>query len=149
MATKLCARVTTAITTASARGGSRGPVCAANGPSQSIRTHTRIRTRTNSTNSTKGKGDGRDSDGAGNPKFSWNQVFLQWAVGVYVSTPLIAILQGSFLLNDYRVNYSDAPRPMMPARGVAVAIDEEENESTKRAAPAGLSSWILHPFSSL
>ncbi len=87
-----------------------------------------------------------NSNSSENPKFSWNQVFLQWALGLYVSTPLIAILQGSFLLNDYRVNYSDAPRPLMPARGVAVAV-EDANESAS-ASKRVLSSWILHPFSS-
>lgn len=87
----------------------------------------------------------RGPNRTGNPKFSWNQVFLQWALGVYISTPLIAILQGSLLLNDYRVNYSDAPRPIMPARGVAIAVEEDESKSTPKRA---LSSWILHPFSS-
>ena len=87
---------------------------------------------------------GEGSNRSGNPKFSWNQVFLQWALGVYVSTPLIAILQGSFLLNDYRVNYSDAPRPLMPARGVAIAVKDPESKS---ASKKSLSSWILHPFS--
>jgi len=91
------------------------------------------------------KGDKGRSNRTGNPKFSWNQVFLQWALGVYVSTPLIAMLQGSLLLNDYRVNYADAPRPLMPARGVAVAIEDAESKSTSKGA---LSSWILHPFSS-
>jgi len=68
---------------------------------------------------------------------------------VYVSTPLIAILQGSLVLNDYRVNYSDAPRPLMPARGVTVAVgDETESSSTSQGAQTILPSWILHPFSS-
>jgi hypothetical protein len=88
---------------------------------------------------------GEGSNRAGDPKFSWKQVFLQWALGVYVSTPLIAILQGSLLLNDYRVNHSDAPRPLMPARGVAVAVEEDESKSTRKRA---LSSWIVYPFSS-
>jgi len=88
------------------------------------------------------KGNGESGDGSA--KFSWNQVFLQWTLGIYVSTPLIAILQGSFLLNDYRVNYSDAPRPMMPARGVAVAIDDDEKEKSKNSV---FPSWALHPFS--
>eukprot|EP00531_Pseudo-nitzschia_arenysensis_P017989 CAMPEP_0116117694 /NCGR_PEP_ID=MMETSP0329-20121206/1707_1 /TAXON_ID=697910 /ORGANISM="Pseudo-nitzschia arenysensis, Strain B593" /LENGTH=615 /DNA_ID=CAMNT_0003611271 /DNA_START=57 /DNA_END=1901 /DNA_ORIENTATION=- len=74
-----------------------------------------------------------------NPKFCWNQVLLQWALGVYASTPLIAS-------SNYRVNYSDAPRPLMPARGVAVAV-EDENESAS-ASKRVLSSWIFHPFSS-
>lgn len=91
------------------------------------------------------KGDGERSSRAEKPEFSWKQVFLQWALGVYVSTPLIAIIQGSLLLNDYRVNFSDAPRPLMPARGVAVAVEENESNSTSKRA---LSSWIFHPFSS-
>ena len=84
------------------------------------------------------------SNNSENPKFSRNQVLLQWALGVYFSTPLIAILQGSLLLNDYRVNYSDAPRPLMPARGVAVAAEDENELAT---SVSKLSSWISHPFS--
>ena len=86
-----------------------------------------------------------DNNNGENPKFSWKQVFLQWGLGVYVSVPLIAILQGSLLLNDYRVNYSDAPRPLMPARGVAVAVEENESTSSSKRV---LSSWLFHPFSS-
>lgn len=77
--------------------------------------------------------------------FSWGQVFLQWALGLYVSTPIIAILQGSFLLNDYRANFSNAPRPITPARGVAVAIDDSENENNE--SQSSFPSWIFHPFS--
>ena len=92
------------------------------------------------------KSDGPKSKSENNGEkadFSWKQVLLQWALGVYVSTPFIAILQGSLLLNDYRVNYSDAPHPLMPARGVTVAVDENASKSKRP-----LSSWILHPFSS-
>ena len=132
--TRMCAGATYAITLTGAgiRGQHRGRV--------PDRMYQYIRSRKTSTCS-RSKEDGKDSsDGPESPKFSWKQVFLQWALGVYVSTPLIAILQGSLLLNDYRVNHSNAPRPVMPARGVAVAIDEERTES--------LSSWILHQFSS-
>merc|ERR1719506_876531 len=48
---------------------------------------------------------------------------------MYVSTPLIAMLQGSFLLNDYRVNFSDAPRPLTPARGCCVAVANHHRTS--------------------
>jgi hypothetical protein len=45
---------------------------------------------------------------------SWNQVLLQWSVGILVSTPLIAIFQRDQLLNDYRVqHHKDAPCPIM------------------------------------
>jgi hypothetical protein len=100
------------------------------------------------------KNNNRESDNSG-VKFSWNQVFLQWGVGVYVSIPLIAILQGTLLLNDYRVNYSDAPIPVSPARGVAVAIDDDdddddddENNGSKNGGGI-FPSWILHPYSSV
>ncbi len=95
---------------------------------------------------TRWKSNGRKSKAENNgekKEFSWKQVLLQWALGVYVSTPFIAILQGSLILNDYRVNYSDAPHPLMPARGVTVAVDENASKSKRP-----LSSWILHPFSS-
>jgi hypothetical protein len=55
-------------------------------------------------------------------KFRMSQVVLQWSLGMMVSTPLIAIFQGTYLLSDYRVHHGDAPRPIMPARGVAVAV---------------------------
>jgi hypothetical protein len=58
-------------------------------------------------------------------KFRMSQVVLQWSLGMMVSTPLIAIFQGTYLLSDYRVHHGDAPRPIMPARGVAVAVKTE------------------------
>lgn len=63
------------------------------------------------------------------------QILLKCSFGMIVSTPLIALLQGSMLLNDYRVRYSDAPSPLMPARGVAVAIDEDD-DGKKRHRPS-------------
>jgi hypothetical protein len=56
-------------------------------------------------------------------KFSMRQVVLQWSLGIFVSTPVIAILQGTYHLSEYRTNYADAPRPATPARGVAVAVE--------------------------
>ena len=103
-------------------------------------------------NNNNNNNNNRESGDSG-VKFSWNQVFLQWGVGVYVSIPLIAILQGTFLLNDYRVNYSDAPVPVSPSRGVAVAIDDDDNgndENNGSKNGGGIfPSWILHPFSSV
>lgn len=52
------------------------------------------------------------------------QVILQWSLGMYISVPLIAILQGTRQLNDYRTNHGNAPRPVVPARGVAVAVPQ-------------------------
>lgn len=57
-------------------------------------------------------------------KFSMGQVVLQWSLGMYVSVPLIAILQGTRELNNYRTHHGNAPRPVMPARGVAVAVPQ-------------------------
>ena len=56
-------------------------------------------------------------------QFSMRQVFLQWSIGMYVSIPTIAILQGSYHLSEYRTLHADAPRPAMPVRGVAVAVE--------------------------
>ena len=76
-----------------------------------------------------------------NPDFTWKQVWLQWGLGMYFATPMIALVQGSLLLNNYRVRYADAPRPIMPARGVAIAVEEEQVTSSYL--------WRLrHPFSS-
>jgi len=131
---RLCAKVTSVITATVARGREIDP-----------RGTYRIIDSRKMFTFGKWKRDGGASDGNKNPKLSWNQVFLRGALGVNISTPLIAILQGSLLLNDYRVNYSDAPRPLMPARGVAVAVEEDESKSTSKRA---LSSWILNTFSS-
>jgi len=48
-----------------------------------------------------------------------------------VATPLIAILQGSFLLSDYRINYKDAPRPITPCHG-ALCHGDQQSQSTER-----------------
>jgi lysophospholipase L1-like esterase len=48
------------------------------------------------------------------------QVLFQWSVGMMVMTPIAAMIQGVVMLNDYRFNHRDAPRPIMPARGVVV-----------------------------
>jgi hypothetical protein len=69
--------------------------------------------------------------------FSWNQVILQWSVGMVVAVPVTALLQGGVMLNDYRLNHGDAPRPLMPARGVAVAVSENESAQQK----SSLLSW--------
>ena len=62
-------------------------------------------------------------------QFRPSQVFLQFSVGMIVSTPIIAILQGTILLKDYRRNFRDAPRPINPARGLAVAVEHEKDDS--------------------
>jgi len=56
-------------------------------------------------------------------QFSLRQVFLQWSLGMYVSIPVIAILQGSYHLSEYRTHHANAPRPAMPVRGVTVAVE--------------------------
>jgi hypothetical protein len=69
--------------------------------------------------------------------FSCNQVILQWSVGMAVAVPVTSLLQGIVMLNDYRLNHGDAPRPLMPARGVAVAVSENESAQQK----SSLLSW--------
>jgi hypothetical protein len=71
--------------------------------------------------------------------FSWNQVILQWSVGMAVAIPVTAVLQGIVMLNDYRLNHGDAPRPLMPARGVAVAVAVSENQSARQKS--SILSW--------
>ena len=51
------------------------------------------------------------------------QTVVQWSLGMYVSIPLIAVIQGSYHLSEYRTQHGNAPRPVMPARGVAVAVE--------------------------
>ena len=53
-----------------------------------------------------------------------------WLAGMAISTPLIALLQGALLLQDYRSNHSHAPRPDMPARGVVVVGPSNNNNAT-------------------
>lgn len=62
----------------------------------------------------------RATSAATKPRF--RQVLFQWSLGMFVSTPLIAILQGTYVLTEYRTEHGHAPRPVMPARGVAVAV---------------------------
>ena len=69
-------------------------------------------------------------------RVDWKQVVGQWTVGVLVTTPIIAILQGIHKLNDYRVHHGDAPRPVMPSRGVAIAVTKEDEQELKRG-PGG------------
>ncbi|KAG7336510.1 hypothetical protein IV203_027785 [Nitzschia inconspicua] len=77
-----------------------------------------------------------------NPHFSWKSCFAQWSLGMYFATPVIAIVQGTILLNDYRVRHADAPRPIMPARGVAVAVEDSEQATSYL--------WrFRHPFTTL
>lgn len=64
--------------------------------------------------------------------FRPGQVLLQWSVGMIVSTPLIAVLQGTLLLKDYRKKYRDNPIPISPANGVAVALDGDVAEKSKK-----------------
>jgi hypothetical protein len=77
-----------------------------------------------------------------NPHFRWTSCLAQWSLGMYFATPIIAILQGSLMLNDYRVRHANAPRPIMPARGVAVAVNDEQS-----AISSSSYLWRLrHPF---
>jgi lysophospholipase L1-like esterase len=94
----------------------------------------------NSSTSKEGRKEG------GRHHFRWSQVWLQWSVGMIVSTPIIALLQGTILLNEYRVRHSDAPIPVMPARGVAVAIDDDEDGKKQHQPSMGRlaeASWKL------
>ena len=61
------------------------------------------------------------------PRFG--RVLAHWSVGMAVATPLVAILQGSFLLSDYRINFKDAPRPITPASGMIAAL-AQQSQST-------------------
>lgn len=60
---------------------------------------------------------------------------------MYFATPVIAVLQGSFLLNDYRIRHADAPLPIMPARGVAVAVEDDTTDSSKSSSSSSI--WRL------
>jgi hypothetical protein len=64
--------------------------------------------------------------------FCWGQVLAQWSLGMTVATPLIAVFQGSILLSDYRLNFRDAPRPIMPASGVTVALGNQKANISSR-----------------
>ena len=55
------------------------------------------------------------------------------------ATPMIALLQGTVMLNDYRVHHKDAPSPIMPARGVVVVNDSKK---TKDDNDATSNSWF-------
>ncbi|CAJ1960032.1 unnamed protein product [Cylindrotheca closterium] len=61
-----------------------------------------------------------------------SRVLTQWSIGMAVSTPLVAILQGSLLLSNYRINYRDAPRPITPSSGVIVALAQQGAQARNR-----------------
>jgi hypothetical protein len=50
-----------------------------------------------------------------------------------VSTPLIAVFQGTLLLSNYRTNFRDLPRPIMPARGVTVSVEHDDAKRKKNS----------------
>ena len=58
---------------------------------------------------------------------------LKWGLGVTFVVPVtsvaISVVQGVVLLNDYRVNHRDAPRPIIPASGVAIAVKKSEDSN--------------------
>eukprot|EP00934_Nitzschia_sp_Nitz4_P004652 Nitzschia sp. Nitz4//scaffold246_size28974//23364//25007//NITZ4_008088-RA/size28974-processed-gene-0.17-mRNA-1//-1//CDS//3329543930//4642//frame0 len=56
-------------------------------------------------------------------KVALQKTIWQWSLGMFVATPLVAILQGTHQLSQYRTNHGHAPSPVMPARGVAVAVN--------------------------
>lgn len=63
-------------------------------------------------------------------------------LGVAIATPVAAVLQGVFLLNDFRHRHADAPTPVTPSRGVVVAVHRNISNNnplaslTKRRNPA-------------
>jgi hypothetical protein len=50
------------------------------------------------------------------------------ALGATLATPLVAIAQGAYLLLDYRLRHSHAPRPHVPCRGL-VLVDGSNNNN--------------------
>lgn len=70
-------------------------------------------------------------------KFQWGQVLLQWSVGMIVSTPLIAVFQGTLLVTEYRTKFKDLPRPIQPARGVSVSVTMENDHCEGKTAYTG------------
>ena len=50
-------------------------------------------------------------------------------LGLTVATPIIAILQGKYLLSDFRKHHRDAPFPDMPCSGVVVVHPIPQNKS--------------------
>ena len=45
---------------------------------------------------------------------------LRGVLGLAIATPVIAVVQGKYLLSDFRKNHKDAPFPDMPCSGVVV-----------------------------
>jgi hypothetical protein len=50
------------------------------------------------------------------------------AIGVAVVTPVVAVAQGCMLLNEFRQLHGDAPRPVIPSRGVVVVRSDDDDD---------------------
>lgn len=59
-----------------------------------------------------------------------------WLIGLSISTPMFAVLQGAFLLTDYRVNHGHAPRPETPSRGVVIVEEQRDDKKKKKQQQA-------------
>ena len=61
----------------------------------------------------------------------------KWAVGVAISTPALAMVQGVLMLQDFRAHHSDAPVPVSPSRGIVVMRSEGKEQDQSRHQPQG------------
>ena len=67
-----------------------------------------------------------------------------WLLGAAVATPVISILQGAFLLVDYRINHGNAPYPETPSRGIVIVEAPSKSAGSSITAHArGLVNTFL------
>ena len=57
---------------------------------------------------------------------------MRGMLGLSVVTPVIAVLQGQYLLKEFRENHQNAPFPEMPCSGVVVVLPKNNDSSRKR-----------------
>lgn len=64
---------------------------------------------------------------------------MRGVVGLSIATPVIAVLQGQYLLTEFRKNHQDAPFPEMPCSGVVVCLSKNDESAQKRTRNIAIS----------
>lgn len=76
---------------------------------------------------------------------SFRQPFLRKAfrgfLGLTIATPVIAVVQGGYLLSDFRKYHHDAPFPEMPCAGVVV-VRPKTVDSAASSSSSAAASWF-------
>jgi hypothetical protein len=61
-------------------------------------------------------------------------------MGLAVTSPLVAMLQGKYYLDEFRKNHREMPFPEMPCSGAVVAVSDDDEDGTTGTTMASSSS---------